>query len=129
MDYAKFSINNTKMKTLIIINDAPYGSEKAYNALRLAMQIQKDYEQSSISIFLMADAVNCALPNQNTPNGYYNIERMLKSVISKNGIVKICSSCADARGIKDLKLINGAELSSMKELTQLTMESDRIITF
>jgi len=117
------------MKTLIIINDAPYGSEKAYNALRLAMQIQKDHESSDLTIFLMADAVTCALPNQNTPSGYYNIERMLKSVISKNGKVRICTSCADARGVKDLKLIDGAELSSMKELTQLTMESDRVITF
>ncbi len=28
------------MKVLLVINDAPYGSEKAYNALRLAMAIQ-----------------------------------------------------------------------------------------
>ena len=77
----------------------------------------------------MVDAVTCALPNQNTPNGYYNIERMLRSVISKNGKVKICTSCAEARGIKDTKLIEGAELSTMKELTQLTMESDKVITF
>jgi uncharacterized protein involved in oxidation of intracellular sulfur len=34
------------MKVLIIINDAPYGSEKAYNALRIAMQLQKDFPQS-----------------------------------------------------------------------------------
>ncbi|MBM3435587.1 MAG: hypothetical protein FJY07_05135 [Bacteroidetes bacterium] len=117
------------MKALIIINDAPYGSEKAYNALRLAMQIQKDYEQAGVSVFLMADAVNCVIPNQNTPAGYYNIERMLKSVILKNGKVKICTSCAEARGLKDVKLVDGAELSSMKELTQLTMESDRVISF
>lgn len=117
------------MKTLIIINDAPYGTEKAYNAFRLAMQIQKDCEFPVLNIFLMADAVTCALPNQNTPNGYYNIERMLRSVISKNGKVKICTSCAEARGIIDTKLIEGAELSTMKELTQLTMESDKVITF
>ena len=117
------------MKTLIIINDAPYGTEKAYNALRLAMQIQKDYVLSELAVFLMADAVTCALPNQNTPNGYYNIERMLQSVMSKNGKVKICTTCADSRGIKDAKLIEGAELSTMKELTQLTMESDRVVTF
>ena len=116
-------------KVLILINDAPYGTEKAYNGLRLAMQIQKDYEQSELAIFLMADAVTCAIPNQNTPNGYYNIERMLRSVISKNGKVKICTTCADARGIKEAKLIEGAELSTMKELTQLTMESDRVVTF
>lgn len=116
-------------KILILINDAPYGTEKAYNALRLAIQIQKDYEGTELNVFLMADAVTCALPNQNTPNGYYNIERMLKAVIQKKGIVKLCGSCAEARGLKEMKLIDGAELSTMKELTRLTIECDRMITF
>ena len=116
-------------KVLILVNDAPYGTEKAYNAFRLAMQIQKDYEGTELSVFLMADAVTCALPNQNTPNGYYNIERMVKIVLSKNGKIKLCGSCADARGLKDIKLIEGAEMSTMKELTQLTMECDKMITF
>jgi len=117
------------MKTLIIINDAPYGTEKAYNALRLAMQIQKDYENTEVNIFLMADAVTCAIPNQNTPNGYYNIERMLKAVVLKNGKIKICTSCVETRGLKDLKFVEGAVLSNMKELTQLTIESDKVVTF
>jgi uncharacterized protein involved in oxidation of intracellular sulfur len=112
-----------------LTNDAPYGTEKAYNGMRLTMQIQKDYENIDLCVFLMANAVTCALPNQNTPNGYYNIERMLKSVIMKKGKVKLCGSCSDARGIKDIKLVEGAELSSMKELTQLTIESDKVITF
>lgn len=116
-------------KVLILINDAPYGTEKAYNGLRLAMQIQKDYEDTDLCVFLMADAVTCALINQNTPNGYYNIERMLKAVIMKKGKVKLCGSCADARGIKEMKLVEGAEMSTMKELTQWTIESDKIITF
>jgi uncharacterized protein involved in oxidation of intracellular sulfur len=116
-------------KVLILINDAPYGTEKAYNALRLAMQIQKDHENTDLYIFLMADAVACALQNQNTPNGYYNIERMMKAVIMKNGKVKLCGSCAEARGLKELKLIEGAVFSTMKELTQLTMECDRMVTF
>jgi uncharacterized protein involved in oxidation of intracellular sulfur len=117
------------MKALIIINDAPYGTEKAYNALRLAIQIGKDYEDSDVTIFLMADAVGCAIPNQNTPNGYYNIERMLKAVTGKNGKIKICASCAEARGLKDIQFVEGAELSTMKELTQLVMESDKVVTF
>ena len=116
-------------KVLILINDAPYGTEKAYNALRLAMQIQKDYEGMDLSVFLMADAVTCAIPNQNTPNGYYNIERMLKAVLLKKGKVKLCGSCVEARGLKEMNLVEGVELSTMKELTQLTMESDKMITF
>lgn len=62
------------MKTLIIINDAPYGTEKAYNALRIANQLNKDFHETEVVIFLLADGVNCAIPNQNTLNGYYNIE-------------------------------------------------------
>jgi len=116
-------------KVLILINDSPYGTEKAYNALRLAMQIQKDYEGTELYVFLMADAVTCALPHQNTPNGYYNIERMIKAVLLKNGRVKLCGSCCEARGIRDVKLIEGAELSTMKELAFLTMDCDKVITF
>jgi uncharacterized protein involved in oxidation of intracellular sulfur len=117
------------MKYLIIINDAPYGTEKAYNAFRLAMQIQKDFPDNEVRIFLMADAATCALSNQNTPNGYYNIERMLKSVILKGGQVKICGTCADARGIKNLPLIEGAQISTMVELTAWTVDSDKVLVF
>jgi len=117
------------MKTLIIINDAPYGTEKAFNGLRLANQILKDVETTEVVIFLMADAVTCALPNQKTPDGYYNIERMLKLFVQKKGVIKICTSCAEARGIDKLELVQGAFLSTMKELTQLTTESDKVITF
>lgn len=117
------------MKYLIIINDAPYGTEKAYNALRLAMTLQKEHTSTEVLIFLMADAVGCALPNQNTPNGYYNIERMLKSVVNRGGKIKACGTCTEARGIKNLPLIDGVEISNMSELTQWTVDSDKVITF
>jgi uncharacterized protein involved in oxidation of intracellular sulfur len=117
------------MKILFIINDAPYGTEKAYNALRMAMTIQKEDKTAEVRIFLMADAATAALPNQNTPKGYYNIERMIKSVLLKGGKVKICGSCAEARGMKDLPLIDGTELSTMKELVQWTLNSDKTLTF
>lgn len=77
----------------------------------------------------MADAIVCALPNQNTPQGYYNIERMLKSVLAKGGKVKACGSCADARGIRNVQLIEGAEISNMSELAQWTVEADKVFTF
>jgi uncharacterized protein involved in oxidation of intracellular sulfur len=116
-------------KILILINDAPYGTEKAYNALRLAMQLGKEHEDVEVRVFLMADAANCAIANQNTPNGYYNIERMLKAVLLKGGKVKICGSCAEARGLKNLPLIEGTEISTMAELTNWVVDSDKVITF
>lgn len=116
-------------KVLILINDAPYGTEKAYNALRLAMQLGKEHEDVEVRVFLMADAANCALANQNTPNGYYNIERMLKAVLLKGGKVKICGSCAEARGLKNARLIEGTEISTMAELTNWVVDSDKVVTF
>lgn len=118
------------MKVLIIINDAPYGSEKAYNVLRMAMALQKEHAESvEVRVFLMADAVTCALPGQATPQGYYNIERMLRSVIGHGGQVKACGSCAETRGVKNLALIEGIEISTMSQLTSWVVESERIVSF
>jgi uncharacterized protein involved in oxidation of intracellular sulfur len=118
------------MKVLFIINDAPYGTEKAYNAFRMAMALQKEHaENVQVSIFLMADAVTCALPNQVTPQGYYNIERMVKAVISKGASVKACGSCSDARGIREIPLIEGVEISTMSQLCNWTVEADKVLTF
>jgi uncharacterized protein involved in oxidation of intracellular sulfur len=117
------------MNILIIVNDAPYGTEKMYNALRLAMTLGKEHSDVKVNMFLMADAVTGGLPNQATPSGYYNIERMMKSVINHGTKVKACGSCADARGLKNLQMIEGVEISTMSELTQWTIEADKIVTF
>jgi len=117
------------MNILIVINDAPYGTEKAYNALRIAMTLQKEHDDVNVQIFLLADAVGCAIPGQKTPNGFYNIERMLQSVISKNGRVKACGGCSEARGIAGIQFIEGVELSNMKEFTQWIYEADKVLTF
>ncbi|MEX0685475.1 MAG: DsrE family protein [Balneolales bacterium] len=118
------------MKILIIINDAPYGTEKAYNAMRIANQLGKDYRgEMEVFIFLMADAATCALAGQELPNGYYNIERMLKLAVAKGVAIKICGTCAGARGIKNANFIKGAELGTMAELAKWVAESDKVLTF
>ncbi len=117
------------MKHLIIINDQPYGSEKPYNAIRLAIQIQKDFPGEEVRIFLMADAAACALKDQKTPGGYYNIERMLKLIMNNGAKVRICTSCAEARGIKTESIMEGTAMSTMAELADWYMDSDKITTF
>ena len=115
---------------LIIINDAPYGTEKAYNALRMAMTLQKEHtDEVAVNVFLLADAVTCGLPHQNTPNGFYNIERMLKSVIRNGAEVKSCGGGSKARGIDKLEFIPGIKLSNMKEFAQWTVSCDKVLTF
>jgi uncharacterized protein involved in oxidation of intracellular sulfur len=68
-----------KKTYLFIINDSPYGNERPYNALRLAMNLAK-LPDACVQVFLMGDAVSCAAAGQKTPNGYYNVERMLQSI-------------------------------------------------
>lgn len=116
------------MTTLIIINDPPYGTEKAYNALRLAMAMQKDHAEVHVQVFLMADAVHCAMAGQNTPQGYYNLERMLKGVLLK-GEVKACGSCMDARGVKEEQFVPGVKRSTMDELAAWTAAADKVLVF
>ena len=117
------------MNTLIVINDALYGTEKAYNVLRLTMTIQKEHPDMQVLMFLLADSVGCAIPNQTTPQGYYNIERMLTSVIKKGAKVKAFGGCSEARGISEMKLIERVEISNMKEFSNWVVEADKVLTF
>jgi uncharacterized protein involved in oxidation of intracellular sulfur len=70
---------------LFIINDGPYGNERPYNALRLALDLVKRPE-AQVRVFLIGDGVNCALAGQKTPDGYYNVERMLKSIARRGEV-------------------------------------------
>ncbi len=71
----------------VIINDGPYGSERPYNALRYALALVT--AKHKVRLFLLADAVLCAQKGQLTPNGFYNIERLLKA-LAKRG-VDVCT--------------------------------------
>ena len=93
------------------------------------MTIQKEHQEVEVNVFLMADSVTGALVNQNTPQGYYNIERMLKAIINKGGKVKLCGGCIDARGVAALQFIDSCERSNMSELVQWSVEADKIMTF
>lgn len=116
------------MKYLFILNDPPYGSERSYNGLRLAGALAKA-EGASISVFLFGDAVGCAVGGQTTPTGFYNIERMLKLLVSKGASIGVCGTCMDARGIAPDSLAEGAHRSSMDELTAWTQEADKVLVF
>ena len=80
------------MKTLVLINDPPYGTERVYNALRLAHALLKRDSAMQLTVFLMADAVLAAKAQQKTPDGY-NVERMLKRLLSGKGNVLLCGTC------------------------------------
>ena len=116
------------MKYLLILNDPPYGTERSYNALRLAISLAKE-EGTEIWVFLIGDAAACAVAGQTTPNGYYNLERMLTALIARGARISVCGSCMDARGIKADALVARSGRSSMEELTAWTQEADKVLVF
>ncbi len=116
------------MKFLFIINDPPYGTERCFNALRLAQALLKTEPQPEVTVFLMADAVLCAKSGQTTPDGYYNLESMIKGV-GRQARVVLCGTCMDARGIGDGEIVEGAERGTMPQLAGLTTEADKILVF
>ena len=115
------------MKILVILNDAPYGTERSYNGLRLANALVNRTD-CEVTVFLMADAVGCAKAGQDTPEGYYNVERMLKPIV-RSGRVLLCGGCMDARGLSEAEVLAGAKRSSMAELADATIAADKVITF
>lgn len=117
------------MKILFVLNDPPYGTERVYNALRLAHALLKKAEATEITVFLMADAVLAARAGQKTPDGYYNVERMLKRIVSANGQVLLCGTCMDARGLGDSEIMDGARRSTMDELAVATVEADKVLVY
>jgi uncharacterized protein involved in oxidation of intracellular sulfur len=82
-----------------------------------------------VRIFLLADAVSCALAGQQTPDGYYNLERMLTAAIRRGAHVGLCGSCMDARAIREEQVVEGVRRSNLEELTDWTLWADKVVTF
>ena len=117
------------MSYLIILNDPAYGTERSYNGLRLAMALKKENSDSEVRVFLIGDAVTCAVSGQKTPDGYYNLERMIRSLVGKKVEIKCCGTCMDARGLDESSLVTGVKRGTMSDLAKWTSASDKVLTF
>jgi uncharacterized protein involved in oxidation of intracellular sulfur len=116
------------MNTLFVVNAAPYGTECAYNALRLAASVAK-HEGQRVRMFLVGDAAACAQAGQRVPSGYYNVETMLKNLVRHGGEVGVCGSCMDARGMVAERLVEGTKRSSLEGWAQWTIEAEKVVVF
>ena len=113
------------MNTLFILNDAPYGSERSYNALRLARALGTK-EGETVRVFLMGDSVACAKAGQKVPEGYYNAGDMVRMV---GGEVALCGTCLNARGIADNEIVPGATRGTLDQLATWTAEANKVLVF
>ncbi|PSR21458.1 MAG: hypothetical protein C7B43_21295 [Sulfobacillus benefaciens] len=116
------------MNILFIINDPPYGTERAYNALRHINAVAK-HPETDVKVFFMADAVQCARQGQVVPQGYYNLERMITIALRHGVSAGACGTCMEARALSEEALIAGIHRSSMDELSQWTLWADKVIVY
>jgi hypothetical protein len=56
------------VKTLFVQNDPAYGTERAHNGLRLTYALTKR-DGEALRVFLLADAVTCALTKASVSKG------------------------------------------------------------
>lgn len=111
----------------IVLQDAPYGNEKVWNALRLSQALIS--VGSKVRIFLYADSVTAAKKGQNPPKGYYNIGDMLKGLIDKGAEVRSCLTCTSARGLTQEDFIEGAVVGKTIDLARWINEGGQVMTF
>ena len=115
-------------KLLLILNAPPYGSERTLSALRLASALVNTEPQPELHLFLLSDAVVCALSGQMAASGE-SLADMLNGLTTAGADVRICRTCASARGVDETRLLAGVRIGTMPELAQWALEADKVISF
>jgi len=111
----------------LIINEAAYGKERAWNAFRLAQAMKA--RDMKINIFLLEDGVTVAKKGQRPPVGYYNLEKMLTELIQSGVKVLACGTCLQARGLSQNDLATGVEVGKILDLADWIRESKSVLSF
>ena len=116
-------------KILIIVHAPPYGSERCLSALRVATALTGvDVNPPEVRVFLMSDATVLALPNQIDGAGS-GLQAMVEELVARNVEIRVCRTCAYARGLAELPLIAGTAIGTLADLAAATLAADKVITF
>lgn len=115
-------------KILIVAHASPYGTEKLFNSLRIALALKDQTKQDvDLKIFLMSDAVFGALKQQTTPDLSYNLQQMFEILSAQQVPILLCKTCAQARGVNTDMLLEGAEIGTLQDLTRWTLDADKVM--
>ncbi|WP_044471019.1 DsrE/DsrF/TusD sulfur relay family protein [Mannheimia massilioguelmaensis] len=116
-------------KLLFILNESPYGTEKAFNALRFAINLIEEHpKEVEVKVFCFSDSVLSGLAGQ-APNDGPNVQQTLEVLTGLGTEVKLCTSCTKARGITHLPLVKGVVLGTLDDVSEWTLWADKVINF
>ncbi|HEI8867432.1 DsrE/DsrF/TusD sulfur relay family protein [Serratia sp. AKBS12] len=113
---------------VLIASGAAYGQESLFNALRLAIALKEQQGSLDLKLFLMSDAVIAGIAGQQPHEGYH-LQQMLEILSAQQVPIKLCKTCADARGVSRLTLVDGVEIGTLVELAQWTLAAEKVLTF
>ncbi|WP_109079362.1 DsrE/DsrF/TusD sulfur relay family protein [Aggregatibacter kilianii] len=116
-------------KILFILNESPYGSEKSFNGLRFAVNLQEEHgKEVEIKVFCFSDSILSGLAGQN-PNEGSNVQQVIEILVAQGAEIKLCTSCVKARGLLDAKLIDGVTRGTLDDVSNWTLWADKVINF
>lgn len=115
------------MTYLVIISDSPYGSQRAYNGLRLALALAR--KPVPIRVFLMGDGVTCALTGPAPANPEYYPQEMLQAIVDAKNAVAACGTCMEARGLMQSSLIPAVRQGTLDQLVEWTEAAEKVLSF
>ncbi len=114
----------------MILQSAPYGDERVWNALRLAKALTTATIGMKVNIFLIGDSVTTAKRGQKPPEGFYNLEKMLKDLIEQGTEVVACRTCLGARGLTQEDILEGVRVgTTVGDLARWVQESQKALSF
>ena len=119
----------------VVVSDPPYGKARVYSTLRFILTAL--FEGHSVNLFILEDAVFLAkrgqqpleMPSLLEHEAMPNCEELLKAAIKQGVEVKVCGVCASERALQQEELIEGCQISSMRDLVRWVVESDRVLFF
>lgn len=115
-------------KIVFIVHAAPYGSERCLSALRVANTLAGRDDAPEVKLFLMSDATVVGLPHQHDGSGN-GLQALVEQLVQAGASIRLCRTCALARGLADLPLIEGVTIGTLPELAEWTLEADKVLTF
>jgi uncharacterized protein involved in oxidation of intracellular sulfur len=114
------------MDHLFIFSDSPYGSQRTYNGLRLAVSLSR---KRAVRVFLLGDGVTSALAGFTPTHADYNPQEMLQAIAATNSEIVACGTCMEARGFVQESLIPAVRRGTLDQLVEWTEEAEKVISF
>jgi uncharacterized protein involved in oxidation of intracellular sulfur len=112
---------------LLVLSHAPFDGDVTWNALRLARTLVD--RKIPVRIFVMNDAIDLVREGAIPDGSEFDLQAMLRDLLPRGGRLKICTTCVNRCGIGQGEVIPEATMSTMTDLAEWVVDSDRVLVF